>query len=147
MRVLHNIHIMRLTRPGVRILIIKFDLDSAYRRLHVLIRMALLAITIIQETAYVLLRLPFGVANGPSDSSVISEPIFDMSNDLLQNEFFDTKTFHSPLTHEFDKPERLYVESDDFGEARPLFVDVEFFHAKTDGYIDDVITVVLDEGD
>ena len=67
LKVLHNIHMMRLTRPGVRVLIIKLDLDSAYGRLHVLIRMALLAITIIQKMAYVLLRLPFGVANGPSD--------------------------------------------------------------------------------
>ena len=72
-RILHIIHRMRLSYPCVRILIAKIDLDAAYRRIHVVARMAALAITIIKRIAYILLRLPFGVANGPSDYSTISE--------------------------------------------------------------------------
>ena len=58
---------MRYTYPQVRILICKLDLDAAYMRLHVLAAMAVLTITIIRNIAYILLRLPFGVANGPND--------------------------------------------------------------------------------
>jgi len=36
--------------------------------------MALLAITIIGRIAYILIRLPCGVANGPNDYSIISTP-------------------------------------------------------------------------
>ena len=78
LRVLHNIHTMRRRCPKTKILIIKYDIDSAYRRLHVAVLMALLTITVIGEIAYVLLRLPFGVANGPNDFSIVSECIFDL---------------------------------------------------------------------
>ena len=42
LRVLHTIHRMRVRHPKLRILLIKIDLDSAYRRLHVTAKMALL---------------------------------------------------------------------------------------------------------
>ena len=51
LRILHGIHIMRLSYPLVRILMLKIDLDAAYRRLHVTAKMALLTITIIQKIA------------------------------------------------------------------------------------------------
>ena len=51
------------------------------------------------------------------------------------------------MMHEFDEPERLYGDSEHFEVARPLFVNIDFYHAKTDGYIDGMITVVLDEGE
>ena len=63
---LHLIHKIRHLNPQTAILIMKIDLDSAYRRFHVLIRIVLLAIIIIiKQIAYILMRLPFGVANGP----------------------------------------------------------------------------------
>ena len=74
---------MRIQHPAVIILLIKFDLDAVYRRLHVVAKMAALAIIILKNIAYILLRLPFGVANGPNDYCVISEPIIDLANDLL----------------------------------------------------------------
>ena len=67
LRILHQIHIMRFTYPSVCIFLSKLDIDAAYRRIHVTAKMAMLAITIIKRIAYVLLRLPFGVANGPAD--------------------------------------------------------------------------------
>ena len=96
-RILHLIHIMRLTHPSIRILITKIDLDVAYRRIHVVTRMAALAITAIKRIAYILLHLPFGVVNGPSDYSIISEPIFDLTNDILHDETWDLTEIHSPL--------------------------------------------------
>ena len=38
-------------------------------------------------------------------------------------------------------------ENTKFGKALPLFIEVPFHYAKADGYIDDIITVVLDIDD
>jgi len=96
-RILHLIHKMRLTHPSICILITKIDLDAAHRRIHVIARMAPLAITIIKIIAYILLHLQFGVANGPSDYSLISAPIFDLANDILCNKIWDPTEIHSQL--------------------------------------------------
>ena len=146
LRILHFIHMLRFTHPDVAILIMKLDLDAAYRRLHVLIKMAALSITIIQRIAYILLRLPFGVANGPGDYSTISETIFDMTNDILRDDTWDHKTLHSPLQAELDKPKRENTNIP-FGKARRLFVPVPYHPASADGYIDDIISVALAASD
>ena len=146
MRILHGIHIMRFHHPLIRILMLKIDLDAAYRRIHVTAKMALLTITIIKKIAYVLLRLPFGVANGPNDYSLISEPIFDLTNDVLRDPTFNPVDLHSPLQPHLAPPATTYDESTPFEPARPLFVKVSFFWAMADGYIDDIITIVLDVG-
>ena len=67
LRVLHNLQFMRFKNPNRRILIFKHDLDSAYRRLHWHAKCALLCITIVQNIAYILTRLCFGIASGPSE--------------------------------------------------------------------------------
>ena len=97
LRILHAIHAMRLKHPLICILLIKIDLDAAYRRLHVTAKMALLTITIIKKIAYILLRLPFGVANGPNDYSLVSEPLFDLTNEILRDTSYDPSLLHSPI--------------------------------------------------
>ena len=54
--------------------------------------MARLNITIVEEIAYVILRLQFGIANGPNDYSLTSEPLFDLTNDILLDPTFDPRT-------------------------------------------------------
>ena len=85
LRILHAIHIIRLTCPELAILIAKLDIDATYRRLHVVATMVVNSITIIKRIAYILLRLLLGVANGPNDFSLISEPIMDLTNALLHD--------------------------------------------------------------
>ena len=147
LRILHTIHVMRLRHPLLCILLIKIDLDAAYRRLHVTAAMAVLTITIIKKIAYILLRLPFGVANGPNDYSLVSEPIFDITNDILRDPTYDPSQLHSPIQHRLQDKELSHHQSTPFGKARKLFVDVPFHYAAADGYIDDIITVVLDTAD
>lgn len=147
MRILHGIPIMRLNQPLIRILVLKIDLDAAYRRIPVTAKMAMLTITIIKKIMYILLRLPFGVANGPNNYSLMSEPIFDLTNDVLRDPTFDPATLHSPLQSQFELPAAPYDESTPFEPARPLFMDLPLFWAMADGYIDDIITIVLDVGD
>ena len=140
LRVLH-----KLRHPKFRILLIKIDLDAAYRRLHVKAAIALLTITIIEKLAYVLLHLPFGVANGSNDYSLVSEPLFDLTNDILQDSTFEPEILHSLIRSELEKPEADSVDTRPFGEARALIVDVPFAYAATNGYIDVMITMVLDK--
>ena len=147
LRILHAIHAMRISHPLICILLIKIDLDAAYRRLHVTAKMALLTITIIKKIAYILLRLPFGVANGPNDYSLISEPLFDLTNEILRDPSYDPSLLHSPIQEQLQDKDISYTSSTPFGTARPLFVNVPFHFATADGYIDDIITVVLDTAD
>ena len=85
LRLLHTIHSMRFYRPDLVILLVKYDLDLVCMRLHVMARMAILAITILKYLAYILLRLVFGVAIESSDYCTTSELIIDLTNDILRD--------------------------------------------------------------
>ena len=144
LRLLHSIHVMRLHALAVPIYITKLDLGAAYRRIHVTAKMAILAITIIGEIAYILLRLPFGVANGPNDYGYASEPIMDLTNDILRNDSWDPDEIYSPLRDTLATPnQNPDTNSSSFGIANPLLVDVPFFPAIAYGYIDDIATFFL----
>ena len=114
-RVLHNTHIMRWKYPLIAILIIKLNLESAYRRLHVTANLVLATITIIKQLAYQLIWLPFGVANGPCGCSIISEAIFDLSNDILRGASFDPDDLPTPIQLKLDKPDISYPSSAPYG--------------------------------
>ena len=89
------------------------------------------------------LRLPFGVANGPNDHSIISEPVFDLTNNIMQDETYDPEEIHAPIQSQLSIP-KDDGEEEDFAVARKLIVDVPYRDAVTDGYIDDAITVVVE---
>jgi len=60
-RILHSLLKMRETHPKKKIYMSKYDLDAAYRRLHVNPLQNLQCVTIINnKIAYIPLRLPFG---------------------------------------------------------------------------------------
>ena len=67
-------------------LLYKLDLDKAHRRIKVLAAMAVMTILIIKKIAYILLYLPFGVANGPNVFSLIGVLIINLTNDILRDE-------------------------------------------------------------
>ena len=60
LRILYQIHQLRVENPDTPILISKFDFDAAYRRLHVLLKMALLYTMIVRPLAYLLFQPLFG---------------------------------------------------------------------------------------
>ena len=138
---------MRWTKPKTRILITKMDLEAAYRRLYVTEKMALLTITIICDIAYIFLRLPFGVANSPADCSAMSEPVMDLTNDILQDETWDPDHTHNPIKDELDHHQERYEDNIPYGQARELFVEIPYFPADADGYIYDIITLMLENND
>ena len=134
---------MRLKCPGISIYISKLDLDTAYHRLHLLAVMAVMTIIIIKKIAHILLHLPFGVANGPNNFYLISKPIIDFTNDILWGKTWSPQATHSSLKPRFKLPSRSSNKA--IQHAHPLFVDVPFHPEIVDGYIDDIITVMLDQ--
>ena len=136
---------LRLEFPEEIIFIIKYDFDAAYRRLHCHPLHAIKAIIVFGQLAYILCRLPFGAAAGPSIYSKFSEMIFELTNDIMQDEYWDPDELNSPYYHDkLHLPDRLSEEIE-FGDAKPLAVEFPSRECYCDGYIDDSIVLCLDK--
>ena len=143
-RVLHRTNSLRSKYPTTEILLAKFDLDAAYRRLHSHPKLAVKAIIIVDEMAYILNRLPFGAAAGPSIYSTVSEMIFDLANDLVNDKNWNPEKLHSPHSEKLAEPQHMekYVE---FEIANDLFVHIPEKEVSYNGYIDDEIMIALEK--
>jgi len=143
-RILHGIHDMRWKNKNKRIFMTKYDMDAAYRRLHALPEHALKCVTVIDRVGYIPLRLPFGVSPGPSIYSSISECIYDLVNDLLNEQSWNRTTLNSPYTNRLAPPEHSDPSIPIEG-VRELAVYLPNRASFADGYIDDCLTVALDQ--
>jgi len=146
-RILHGIHNMRWNNKSKRIFMSKYDMDAAYRRLHALTDHALKCVTVIDKIGYIPLRLPFGVSPGPSIYSTISECIYDLVNDLLNEENWNRKELNSPYKSRLPPPETPDTSIEMEEVVRELAVYIPNRSSFADGYIDDCLTVALDGGD
>ena len=142
-RVIHNLHQMRYTYPEKKIYMSKYDLDAAYRRLHVSLSQALQCTTIIDKIAYIPLRLPFGVKSGPSLYSTMSETIFDLTNDILNDKTWNENELVSPITNKLSKP-LLMPDNIPFAKVERLGVYVPPRFSFCDGYIDDFLSAGIE---
>ena len=104
--------------------------------------MALKTITIIDKITYLLLQLPFGVANGQSKYGTINEPIMDLTNELLRDNIWNPTKLHSPLQSQLDEPDSRYDITTPFSLERKLNAEVPYHPASADGYIDYIITIL-----
>jgi len=95
---------MSLTHPRIRIFITNINLDAA-----------------------------FGVANGPSDYIIVSETIFDLTNDILNDDTWDLDDVQSPLRPQLDKATSQYPPSTPFEKSDSLMVPVPFHPAAYSG--------------
>lgn len=145
-RILHRIHSMRIRFPTTPILLSKYDLDAADRQLHSHPTHAVKAITIVDKLAYILTRLPFGAAAGPSVYSVVSEMIFELANDLVQEKSWDHTKFTSPHSSKLADP-TFSDKTEAFAQAIVLLIDIPFREISYDGYIDDIIAIALARAD
>ena len=127
------------------------DLDAAYRRLHVRSDQAVHLISILDETAFLLTRLPFGGAFGPSEYSIVSEAIFDVMNDLINDKTWNCEEIKSPFMDKLNPLRRHETRhapnSTTFGEAWELAVPVPYRPGLVDGYIDDGVISAVEIGD
>ena len=143
-RILHHVHLLRLAHPDTPIVVSKTDLDAAYRRIHPVWHLAVQCISIIGSLAYLLLRLPFGAAAAPAEFCVLSEAICDTANDLLHDPTWDPST--TPTDYDaMPPPADILPPTVPFSIALPLDVQPPepLSLAKSDVYIDDIITVGL----
>ena len=149
-RIIHYIVNLRQRHPKKIIWIRKEDFKSAYRRLHLSAKIATkVGVKLdIKGTEYLLLTLrhPFGGKAGPSHFCLLSNIVVDTINDLLLCKEWDDKTVTSNFIKHIPEAEAC-KESAPFKEARKLIVDIPAEdEGKCDGYIDDLITVVVDIG-
>jgi hypothetical protein len=151
-RFIHAIVIYRRRFPKTPLLIAKFDLKSAYRRMHFSGMSALQSIatsnglhsstTDTDDLAYVSLRFTFGGSPNPSEFSLISEMIADLSNILLQHRDWNPRELHSEFNSIADTTPKLADESVEFTPARELLNEWEMSdHGVTEAYIDDIFNV------
>ena len=145
LRVLHNIQQMRYNNPNKRILMAKHDLDSAYRRLHWHAKCALLCITVVSNIAYILTRLCFGIASGPNEWCLISELMVDFATALIEDNTWDPEELFNP--NENIPLDIDYVDSSVKIEnvKKVIFENRKTKKSYIDGYIDDLLTIILEE--
>ena len=142
-RFLHQIHNARLRHPQKKIYIIKTDLDAAYRRIHVHPTIALKQVSIVDQIAYIGLRLPFGSMPAPSLFCTISDAVFDLAQDLVDDESWQVDYLYSPNQHKLPTKSEMN-DSIPFVQAKPLLVKVPDRDCFIDGYIDDGIAASVD---
>ena len=68
----------------------KTDLDAAYIQIHANAKTASTCIAIVEELAFLCLRLPFGTTPAPAEYTAVSETAIDLGNYLLQYQSWDT---------------------------------------------------------
>lgn len=97
LRILYSIYSLSIKYPNSRILIRKYGIDSAYRRIHTSIESSLTSILILDEIAYILIRLPFGSTPSPREFCVLSDSISHIKDLLLVEHAWYPKEIHGFL--------------------------------------------------
>jgi hypothetical protein len=135
-RFLHGIHDIRRRHPTKVIWINKTDMDAAYRRLHTNMSAAITCITIINQIAYLLLRVPFGASPAPTKFSSISDTAADVAHDLAMDTRWDPATLHSSFDLDNMTPDPPPTAK--MGQADPLLINLPPRDIVTDNFIDDL---------
>jgi hypothetical protein len=120
-------------------------MDAAYRRLHTNMSASVTCITVFDDLAYLLTRVLFGAAPGPTKFSCVSDTAADLANDLCLDTKWDPALLHSSFDLDFTpntEPKEI-----PFGEADELFVELPDRDIITDNFIDDFMQAGLDRND
>ena len=74
----------------------------------------------------------------------ISEAAIDLGNDLLQDQSWDTNDLNSPH-RSLLPPEEKQQSASHLEKSDPLAVDIIATEASMDGFINDIITITVDD--
>jgi hypothetical protein len=150
-RCIHIMHQMRLKYPRVAILMSKFDIDSAFRRLHSWCEHAPLYMATLPSpdcedelTAFLDVRMPFGANQGPGKFGIISETATDIANYLMKNKAWNPEKLKSSFSKKIPDKE-LLDEMIEFGQAFPLLAEIQDYKTYWDVFVDDLINLTLNE--
>ena len=143
-QIIHYICALRLRFPTKGILISKYDFSNAYQRIAHSARAVAQNILVIDNIAYLCLRLSYDGAPNPPTFCCFSETVNDLSNKLPLMIQWDLKKLYSPLQLLVSKPE--YVkESVPIASAKPMAVNIPTtILGRGDVFIDDIIKVYID---
>ena len=146
LRVIHMIHAMRLAYPEVCILLCKYDLSSAYRRMHLHAKTARKCICSTSICALIYLRLTFGGSFSPAEWCILIELLTDLANDITNNPFWKPgKTQAAQPDPSKIPPPITLAKNIPFAPALPADVFLNLpRHGWIDGYTDDIVGVCLD---
>jgi len=143
-RTIHYIMNLRRRYPSTRIFLYKFDLDTAYKRCHVLAATAAESLTIFDGLLLMALRMTFGGTPRPLLWGYISDTVADVTNARIHNAFWDHSSLFDEISDSLDAP-RSMDDDVPFHPAKPLAVNIPTNDVgKVDIYIDDSIVVALD---
>jgi len=144
-RLIHFIVCLRLSEPERKIYIMKFDYSDAYRRISYAGRAAAQSILVVEEVAYMALRLAFGGSPNPACWCAISETITDMANDLSCTDW-DPKALASPTVAEGHLIPRDYDNEEESPSVAmaPAFEVPTSLKSRKDCFVDDIVCVFLD---
>ena len=101
-------------------------------------------IAIVEKLAFLCLRLPFGTTPAPVEYTTISEVAIDLGNDLPQDQSWDTDDLNSPH-RSLLSPEENHQSTRHLAKADPLAVEIIATEASMDGFIDDIITITVND--
>jgi hypothetical protein len=144
-RIIHYVVSLRAKYPSLHILISKYDYSDAYRRIAHSAKAAAQTIAINGTTAYLSLRLTFGVSPNPPTWCMFPEIVTDLANEIGQCTEWDPETLRSPAQPDSPKPIRL-PDGIPIARARRMAVVLPMSRAggRVDGFIDDLINVFAD---
>jgi hypothetical protein len=151
LRLVHHIVYLRSKYPTKKIWLRKEDFKSAYRRMHLNAKTAFQTSVRVKLKGkfYILvsLRLPFGGSPCPSDFCLISDVITDTINDLLACDDWDPREIKSDYVEKIPEPRPL-PDNIPYAQARDLSVSLDDQpSAKADCFVDDIMSITVDEGD
>jgi len=146
-RIIHYIHSFRLHFPSTIILIGKYDFTSAYIHFTLWGHSAAATSSIIDDIGLISLQLTFGGSLCPFLWCLIAETLTDLANNILNCSGWDVDNLHSPNHSKTHEP-TTKDSSIPFGQVYPDDVHIPpLTSGKVDGYIDDLIHVVIHLGD
>ena len=80
-------------------------------------------IVIVEELAFLCLRLPFGTTPAPAEYTTISEAAIYLGNNILQDQSWDTNNLNPPHRSLFP-PEEKHQSARNLSKSDPLAVDI-----------------------
>jgi hypothetical protein len=146
-RIIQYILNLRLHNPSSKIFISKFDFDAAYRSCHMSAATAQESLTIHNNFLLMALWLTFGGLPCPNLWGCLSESITDLSNMLIQNNYWNHTKLFDPLVNSLNEPVSLPADIP-FAQTNSLSISIPTNNiGKSDVFIDHIIAISLDKDD
>jgi hypothetical protein len=146
-RIIYQILSLRFHHPTQPILIAKYDIKQAFRRIHYSGLASTKCIAVFNNLAYLQLRMTFGGSNCPTTWCSVSELIADLANDILDSSDWTPDNLHWEYQHLVPQKSVDNTNTPFAQCLNTLLLPPPKPQGSVDIYIDDAITTCLDASD